>query len=128
MKLSQSFFACPDLNNMSFEPILSIQIRALQREKTIERETKLSEKLHDTLNNIRLSVLDTAATTNARECIYEFSEHRDPIYNNILPEIITGVRKMFPDCHVRTVEYNGKNYIDVDPRPNKAFSIVIDWS
>jgi hypothetical protein len=113
---------------MSFEPILSIQIRALQREKTIERETKLSEKLRDTLNNIRLSVLDTAATTNDRECIYEFSEHREAIYDNILPEIITGVRKMFPDCHVKTVEYDGKGYTDVDPRPNKTFSIVIDWS
>ena len=113
---------------MSFEPIFSTQIRALQREKTIERETKLSEKLREVLNNIRLSVLDTAGTTSSTECIYEFSGQCDPIYNTLLPEIITGVRKIFPDCYVRTVAYDGKNYIDVDPQPKKTFSIVVDWS
>jgi hypothetical protein len=113
---------------MSFEPILSIQIRALQREKREEREVKLQEKLHETLNNIRLSVLDTAAQTNKTECIYEFSEHREPIYDILIPSILTGVRKMFPDCQVNTMGYNGKDYYMVDPKPKQTYNIVIDWS
>ena len=112
---------------MSFDPILSHDIRALQREKRMERDIKLSKKLNEILTNIRLSVLNTAEKTDKTECVYALSENREAIYDTLMFDIITGVRKMFPDCRVRTVAYNGKNYYDVDPEPKKAYNIVIDW-
>ena len=112
---------------MSYDPILASDIRALQRERRIERDGKLLKKLNEILNNVRLSVLDIASNTDKTEYIHSFPENREAIYDTLIFDIITGVRKMFPDCHIRTAVYNGKNYDDVDPQPKKAYSIIISW-